>query len=93
MPAVPKPHDLVRGACRDYPTELFFPERGDNSGVVRAKAICKTCEVREACLDFAMESNEKFGVWGGMSGKERRKERVRRARATAVGTTSNGAVL
>ena len=45
----------------------------------KAKAICGECEVRDQCLDYAIEMGEKFGIWGGLSERERR--RVRRERA------------
>lgn len=85
FPPVPQPTaDFSLGACREYPTAMFFPGRGDSQSIVRAKAICETCQIREACLEFALESRETFGVWGGMSGKERRVELSRRARGTHV---------
>ena len=43
-----------------------------------AKAICRECQVRGDCLEFALRSGEKFGIWGGLSERERR--RVRRER-------------
>lgn len=72
--------DLSNGACRDYDTEMFFPGRGDMVGIKRAVEICRTCEVREACLEYAIASNEQYGIWGGLTGKQRRQlKRVRRA--------------
>jgi WhiB family redox-sensing transcriptional regulator len=56
--------------------ELFFPERG--SSTREAKEVCRGCVVRTECLEFAIANGEKFGIWGGMSERERR--RVRRAR-------------
>ncbi len=56
--------------------ELFFPERG--SSTREAKEVCRGCVVRIDCLEFAIANSEKFGIWGGMSERERR--RVRRAR-------------
>jgi WhiB family redox-sensing transcriptional regulator len=56
--------------------ELFFPERG--SSTREAKEVCRGCVVRIECLEFAIANSEKFGIWGGMSERERR--RVRRAR-------------
>ena len=44
-----------------------------------AKEVCRGCVVREDCLEFALDNGEKFGIWGGMSERERR--RLRRARA------------
>jgi len=65
--------------CRGADADLFFPERGASTR--RAKAICAACEVRGKCLDFAIDYGEKFGIWGGMSERERR--RVRRERMVA----------
>ena len=66
--------------CRGADADLFFPERGASTR--RAKAICGECQVRSECLDFAIEIGEKFGIWGGMSERERR--RVRRERQVAA---------
>ena len=65
--------------CRGADADLFFPERGASTR--KAKAICAACEVRDECLDFALLYGEKFGIWGGMSERERR--RVRRERIVA----------
>jgi WhiB family redox-sensing transcriptional regulator len=56
-------------SCRGVDSELFFPPTEDESGP--AKAICQTCPVRLACLAFSLERNERFGVWGGLTEKER----------------------
>lgn len=66
--------------CRGADADLFFPERGASTR--KAKAICGECQVRNECLDFAIEIGEKFGIWGGMSERERR--RVRRERQVAA---------
>ena len=63
--------------CRGVDPELFFPARG--ASTAEAKEVCRGCVVRIACLDYAVAANEKQGIWGGMSERERR--RVRRARA------------
>jgi WhiB family redox-sensing transcriptional regulator len=57
--------------------ELFFPARG--SSTREAKEVCRGCVVRAECLDYAIARVEKWGIWGGLSERERR--RVRRARA------------
>jgi WhiB family redox-sensing transcriptional regulator len=66
--------------CRGADADLFFPERGASTRA--AKGICKECSVREDCLEFAIVSGEKFGIWGGLSERERR--RIRRQRAVAA---------
>lgn len=55
--------------CAQIGSEYFFPEPG--SSVREAKRICQLCEMREACLDYALANDERFGVWGGLSEKER----------------------
>jgi len=69
----------VRANCMGVDPDLFFPERG--SSTREAKEVCRGCVVREDCLEFAIANGEKFGIWGGMSERERR--RVRRARVLA----------
>ena len=58
-----------RASCRGVDAELFFPATEDEA--VPAKAICGTCPVRTACLAFSLERNEKFGIWGGLTERER----------------------
>jgi WhiB family redox-sensing transcriptional regulator len=59
----------AKASCRGVEAELFFPATEDEA--TPAKAICATCPVRLACLAFALERNEKFGVWGGMTERDR----------------------
>ena len=63
--------------CLGVDPDLFFPERGASTR--EAKEVCQGCVVREQCLEFALQNGEKFGIWGGMSERERR--RIRRQRA------------
>lgn len=65
--------------CRGVDPELFFPEKNESSK--EAKNICAECVVRPDCLEYALENSERFGIWGGMTERERR--RVRRERALA----------
>jgi WhiB family redox-sensing transcriptional regulator len=62
---------MVFGACRDTDPAVFFPTTRD--GVDEALAVCATCPVRSDCLDYAIEARERFGVWGGMTEKQRRR--------------------
>jgi WhiB family redox-sensing transcriptional regulator len=62
--------------CRGADPDLFFPERGASTRT--AKSICRECTVQDQCLEFAIVSSEKFGIWGGMSERERRKIRKER---------------
>lgn len=57
-------------ACIGSPARVFFPERGELSQF--AKDICAQCPVCEECLDYALRTCEKFGIWGGTSERERR---------------------
>ena len=63
--------------CLGVDPDLFFPERGASTR--EAKEVCRGCVVREDCLEYAIVNAEKFGIWGGLSERERR--RIRRARA------------
>jgi WhiB family redox-sensing transcriptional regulator len=66
-----------RANCLGVDPDLFFPERGASTR--EAKAVCRGCEVQADCLEYALAHGEKFGIWGGLSERERR--RVRRQRA------------
>lgn len=70
----------AQAACRDLDTSLFFPESEADSE--EARAVCATCPVRQACLDFALLTRQHDGVWGGTTESERR--RLRRRRPTAA---------
>ena len=61
--------------CAQTDPEAFFPEKGGSTR--DAKKICTSCEVRARCLDYALENDERFGIWGGLSERERRKLRKR----------------
>lgn len=61
--------------CAQTDPEAFFPEKGGSTR--DAKKICTTCEVRTQCLEYALENDERFGIWGGLSERERRKLRKR----------------
>jgi WhiB family transcriptional regulator, redox-sensing transcriptional regulator len=56
----------------------FFPERGESA--LKAKTICAACPVRQPCLEFALRTNVSSGVWGGLTGRQRRQ--LRRQRET-----------
>ncbi|EIV93962.1 WhiB family transcriptional regulator [Frankia sp. QA3] len=64
-----------RALCAQTDPEAFFPEKGGSTR--EAKRICSGCEVRAECLEYALENDERFGIWGGMSERERRKQRRR----------------
>jgi WhiB family redox-sensing transcriptional regulator len=73
-----------RAACLRVDPELFFPIGTTGAAlpqIEEAKAVCRQCEVVEACLKWAMESGQDAGIWGGLSRDERRALKRRNARA------------
>lgn len=75
----------MSGACRDVDGSLFFHpdnERGEprENRLSAAKRVCGRCPVREQCLQYALESGERHGIWGGLSEDERSLLRRTRAR-------------
>ena len=64
-----------RALCAQTDPEAFFPEKGGSTR--DAKKICTGCEVRGECLEYALANDERFGIWGGLSERERRKLRKR----------------
>ena len=60
-----------RALCAQTDPEAFFPEKGGSTR--EAKRVCRSCEVRGECLEFALENDERFGIWGGLSERERRR--------------------
>jgi WhiB family redox-sensing transcriptional regulator len=61
--------------CAETDPEAFFPEKGGSTR--EAKKICTGCEVRTECLEYALGNDERFGIWGGLSERERRRLRRR----------------
>lgn len=80
---VPAPLDVVpqveeeddqwqeNALCAQTDPEAFFPEKGGSTR--EAKRICMGCEVRDKCLEYALANDERFGIWGGLSERERRR--------------------
>ena len=66
--------------CLGVDPDLFFPERGASTR--EAKEVCRGCVVKDDCLEYALENGEKFGIWGGLSERERRRLRRQRAQGT-----------
>jgi len=58
--------------CAEVDPDLFYPEKGSDSGVA-AKKVCRACPVTAECLAYALEMGEEHGVWGGMSPQQRRR--------------------
>ena len=61
--------------CAETDPEAFFPEKGGSTR--EAKKICTGCEVKAQCLEYALANDERFGIWGGLSERERRRLRRR----------------
>jgi len=74
-------------ACRDLPTDLFFPvghgPRAQDQARL-AKQICADCPVRQECLDYALEGNSRYGVFGGLDEDERHRLRRRLSGAFSI---------
>ena len=60
-----------RALCAQTDPEAFFPEKGGSTR--EAKKICTGCEVKAECLEYALANDERFGIWGGLSERERRR--------------------
>jgi WhiB family redox-sensing transcriptional regulator len=77
-----------KAACLTADPELFFPVGNTGPAVdqiEKAKAVCARCTVTEICLQYALESGQDSGVWGGLSEDERRALKRRAARARRAG--------
>lgn len=61
--------------CAQTDPEAFFPEKGGSTR--EAKKVCETCTVKQECLEYALAHDERFGIWGGLSERERRRLRKR----------------
>jgi|APGre2960657444_1045066.scaffolds.fasta_scaffold26376_2 WhiB family redox-sensing transcriptional regulator len=66
-----------RALCAETDPEAFFPEKGGSTR--EAKRVCLSCEVRTECLEYALAHDERFGIWGGLSERERRRLKRRPA--------------
>ena len=58
-------------ACRGVDPEVFYPVSDEQARA--AKVVCERCPVRQPCLEFALASREREGVWGGATERERRR--------------------
>jgi WhiB family redox-sensing transcriptional regulator len=68
------------GACRDSDPNLFFPIGTTGTGATQirqAVAICSACSIQEECLQYALETNQEAGIWGGHPEDDRRRLRKR----------------
>lgn len=71
----------ARGLCRQVDGDLFFPEKGASTR--DAKKVCGRCEVQAECLAEALDRNEKWGIYGGLSERERRRLKVNTGQVAA----------
>ena len=60
-----------KGACQGLDAEIFYPENEDHAEF--ALSVCGECAVRIACLEYALDTREQQGVWGGATARDRRK--------------------
>lgn len=70
----PQPSDedwYSQALCPETDPDAFYPEKGGSTA--EAKKVCRGCPVRKQCLQWALDNDERFGVWGGMSDRERRR--------------------
>lgn len=81
-----RPEWMERAACKGTDPDLFFPSVGDTAKpFIKA---CEPCPVRDECLEWGL--HEKFGVWGGLTERERRIIRTKRRRSRGDCGTDNG---
>ena len=67
--------------CAQTDPEAFHPEKGGSTK--EAKRVCQACEVKDECLEYALEHNMRFGIWGGLSERERRRLQKSREEASS----------
>lgn len=77
-------------ACLGTDPEAFFPHYASDAAEAPAKDICQRCSVREACLNFAIETQQKYGIWGGLTPDERAAEIRRRNKAARLAQLQDG---
>lgn len=68
--------------CAETDPEAFFPEKGGSTK--DAKRTCLACDVKDQCLKYALDNDERFGIWGGLSERERRKMKKRNLGGTPL---------
>ncbi len=66
--------------CAQVDNDIWFPEKGGSTK--EAKSVCRECPVQWPCLKYALENEERFGIWGGMSERERRAVRRKKQPGT-----------
>src|SRR5581483_5535604 len=72
LPLVNKESWCQKALCAEVgPWDLWFPEKGGSTK--DAKRVCAGCPVKVECLDYALRTDQRFGIWGGFSEQERRR--------------------
>jgi WhiB family redox-sensing transcriptional regulator len=79
-----------RGSCAQTDPEAFFVARGVSTS--EAKQVCMNCKVKAECLEYALDTNQVHGVWGGTSGRERRKLKAGRPVPVTPAAAANKAM-
>lgn len=75
-PKVPQKAWVNEAGCYDQPIEVFYPPEDDPKATYKvARSLCERCPVRLPCLDYALETGEKWGMWGGLTPEERTREK------------------
>lgn len=70
----------LQANCFGMDTDIFYPEINTKEKIEQAKQICEDCPVRAMCLQVALDKNEKYGIWGGLTAKERKAKALQLAR-------------
>ena len=70
----PEARWMVKAACKDMDGSLFFPTSGRNDVARAARKVCATCSVTAECIRYATVNNIAYGIWGGLSVAERKKQ-------------------
>ena len=81
---------IENAVCKHAPVEWFYPQKGLPA---LGKQLCEVCPVQEVCLEFAMENLINFGVWGGLSERERyvkRRDEISEGTSDESGSTECG---
>jgi WhiB family redox-sensing transcriptional regulator len=74
FPQLPNEPWMQEGLCAQTDPDSFFPDKGGSAR--EAKRVCLNCPVREECLQYALEHNERWGVWGGETERARRRMQI-----------------
>lgn len=77
------PWNYEEPKCAEVGGDFWFPEKAEDSTEIRmAKQLCVSCTHKKECLEWGI-NNEMFGIWGGLTSKERQRIRVMRNKKSA----------